>query len=593
MKLSNPHWPDCVNLHTFTIDNIPIDKDYLLTWFKKNKIKTVSGVKRKSGKFDKINVADWLNHTLGKAEKDTDSDKLIACENNYHSLLFFLTIVISMTFTARGNSRWWFQNIRSDKLEGYISNRHGVYTIIKSILKTAEIINFNEKYFPGSFTKSVSLHPRFKDNVTSYRSLPDIHCPRLDGSKWIKDRLKPIEDDLALTNIILGNVLKVRLSGEALKIWKQSKRLKKFSDYQVDYHKRTLQEIYSFAALKLKDKERDRSSAYVRYHEHTGRIYHSLLELPKIYRHCLTYKGAKLTVIDIKSAHAWFLLHWYGRAKAHKTMIDRERKKYMRWFTDRKDKPDFYEKVWNAIDRLQDSSKKDGDPYNKDKFKKKFFKFLYGEPADSNFKRKGELCLFSKVFKKEFPILLATLNWHKQHYYVHLSPSEDVAKLYDSSDVSVLDGYYRAIDDYLERELKKENGKRTRKNKRLKNQGKEPEELLDFKDWAYKQVSLENQVLEGHVMVNCVSAELSNDKNNIWHLLLHDAVVCQKKKVRDVKRILKKNWKEFIGFNPYTDDTDHSKTRHLVKNEKPLDEAAEKRLLIEWMKQRFYEADKN
>ena len=586
MKLSNPHWSTCVNLHTFTIDKVPVDKDFLLNWFKKNKKKTVNGIKRKGGKFDKINVADWLNHTLGKAEKDTNSNGLIPCENNYHALLFFLTIVISMTFTSRGHSRWWFQNIHSDKLDGYISNRHGVYTIIKSILSTAEILEFNDKYFPGSFTKSVSLHPRFKNNVTSYRSLPDIHCPRIDGSKWIKDRLKPIEDDLALSNIILDNMLKVRLSGEALKIWKQALRLKTLTKAQADVHKRTLQEVYSFAGLNLKESERDRTSAYVRYHEHTGRIYHSLLSLPKIYRHCLTYKGAKLTVIDIKSAHAWFLLHWYGRAKAHKTMIDRERKKYMGWFTDRRDRPDFYEKLWNAIEALQDSSKEDDEPYDKDKFKKKFFAFLYGkvrEPKD---------CIITKIFTKEFRILMTTLNWHKQHYYVHLSPSEEVATLY-GSDVSILDGHYRAIDDYLEKELNAENGRITRKNKRLVKQGKSPNKLLNFDDYAYKQVSLENQVLEGYVMVKRVSAELSNDKNNIWHLLLHDAVVCQKKKVRDVKRVLKKHWKDFIGFNPYTDDTDHSKTRYLVKSKNDHDEESEKRLLFEWMKQRLYEADKN
>ncbi|MDB4797196.1 hypothetical protein OAG94_01390 [bacterium] len=580
MKLSNPHWPNCVNLHTFVVDKVLIDKDYLLDWFKKNKKRSVNGVKRKGGKFDKVNVVKWLNNTIGVSDETGEP-----IENNYHSLLFYLTVVISMIFTSRGQSRWWFQNIHSDKLEGYISNRHGVYTIIKSILETAEILKFNDKYFPGSFTKSVSLHPRFKNNVTTYRSLPNIHCPRIDGSKWIKDRLKPIEDDLALSNIILDNMLKVRLSGEALKIWKQALRLKVLTKIQADVHKRTLQEVYSFAGLGLKESERDRSSAYVRYHEHTGRIYHSLLALPKVYRHCLTYKGAKLTVIDIKSAHAWFLLHWYGRAKAHKTMIDRERKKYMGWFTDRKDRPDFYEKLWNAIEALEDSSKKDDEPYDKDKFKKKFFAFLYGkvrEPKD---------CIITKIFTKEFRILMTTLNWHKQHYYVHLSPSEEVAALYGGSDVSILDSYYRAIDDYLEVELNAENGRITRKNKRLEKQGKSPKRLLDFDDYAYKQVSLENQVMEGHVMVKCVSVELSNDKNNIWHTLFHDAVACQKRRARDVKRVMKKHWKDFIGFNPYTEDTDHSKTRYLVKSKIDHDEATASRLvLIEWMKQRLYEA---
>ena len=186
---------------------------------------------------------------------------------------------------------------------------------------------------------------------------------------------------------------------------------------------------------------------------------------------------------------------------------------------------------------------------------------------------------------------MTTLNWHKQHYYVHLSPSEEVAALYGGSDVSILDSYYRAIDDYLEVELNAENGRITRKNKRLEKQGKSPKRLLDFDDYAYKQVSLENQVMEGHVMVKCVSVELSNDKNNIWHTLFHDAVACQKRRARDVKRVMKKHWKDFIGFNPYTEDTDHSKTRYLVKSKIDHDEATASRLvLIEWMKQRLYEA---
>ena len=69
MKLSNPHWPNCVNLHTFVVDKVLIDKDYLLDWFKKNKKRSVNGVKRKGGKFDKVNVVKWLNNTTPTLEQ--------------------------------------------------------------------------------------------------------------------------------------------------------------------------------------------------------------------------------------------------------------------------------------------------------------------------------------------------------------------------------------------------------------------------------------------------------------------------------------------------------------------------------------------
>ena len=70
-------------------------------------------------------------------------------------------------------------------------------------------------------------------------------------------------------------------------------------------------------------------------------------------------------------------------------------------------------------------------------------------------------------------------------------------------------------------------------------------------------------------------------------MLLH----AKKRRARDVKRVMKKHWKDFIGFNPYTEDTDHSKTRYLVKSKIDHDEATASRLvLIEWMKQRLYEA---
>ena len=96
----------------------------------------------------KINVEEWLNKKHGKSAESGQE-----YERNHIWLLFYLTIIISMTFSYREESKWWFKNISAKTLETYISNKHGLLTIIRNILDAAEILKFNDSYQVGVFTK--------------------------------------------------------------------------------------------------------------------------------------------------------------------------------------------------------------------------------------------------------------------------------------------------------------------------------------------------------------------------------------------------------------------------------------------------------
>ena len=96
-------------------------------------------------------------------------------------------------------------------------------------------------------------------------------------------------------------------------------------------------------------------------------------------------------------------------------------------------------------------------------------------------------------------------------------------------------------------EYEKENAKRKKKGQAEKS----------LEDFAHIQASLENQRLEGDVMIGKVCVELS--ELGVWHVPIHDAIACQKRKVRDVKRVMKKKWLDAVGFEPHLSVTDLSK----------------------------------
>lgn len=489
-------------LHTFTINDEDVTKDFILRELKARNITEVEGVKPQKGQAPKINVEEWLNKKHGKSAESGQE-----YERNHIWLLFYLTIIISMTFSYREESKWWFKNISAKTLESYISNKHGTLTIIRNILDAAEILKFNHSYQVGVSTKSLSLHTRFKKDRASYRSLPNIDASFIPTNKWVKERVEHIEDDLATSGIILDNLKKLRLEK---KVFKQFETQTYKSSRSEDSVKRLIDEVYSFAGSDVKDSDRQAENIYFKHKPHTGRVYSPLTSFPKAFRKHLRYKGAALNIVDIRAAHPWLLLYWYKKSKAHDVMIKREQEKYRSWFTDRKDYPSFYGRIGAA----SNSDKPD------DVIKKEFFAFLYGKV------RTADSCPITKIYRKEFPILLETINWHKTNIYV------------DGDSESYL---------YLLGEYEKENAKRKKKGQTEKS----------LEDFAHIQASLENQRLEGDVMIGKVCVELS--ELGIWHAPIHDAIACQKRKVRDVKRVMKKEWLDVVGFEPHLSVTDLSK----------------------------------
>ena len=489
-------------IHTFTINNVVIDKSYILKALEERGIFEVDGVKPQKGRAPKVNVEEWLSKTHGKGKESEQ-----AFERNYIYLLFYLTIIIAMTFSYREESKWWFKNISSETLESYISNKHGLLTIIRNILKSAEILKFNDSYEVGGHTKSVSLHTRFKNERASYRSLANIDASFIPTRKWVKEVIEPIEDDVSTTSIITDNLSKLRLSKKAFAQLKSGTFKSKRSE---DTTRRLIDEFYSFAGLDLQDADRLKENIYFKYKPHTGRVYSPITGFPRDFRKHLSYKGAALSIVDIRAAHPWILLYWYKKSKAHPKMIEREQDKYRSWFTDRKDFPSFYGRIAQAAKVDKPDAV----------LKKEFFAFLYGKVRDP------KSCYITQVYDDEFPILLETINWHKKNIY-----TKQQTPIYS----------------YLESELKKENAKRKKKDKPLQS-------LLDF---AHKQSNLENSKIEGDVMILGVCVELAEE--GIWHVPIHDAIVCQKRRVRDVKRVMKEHWLERVGFEPHLSETHYKK----------------------------------
>ena len=553
MELDNYNF-NSVMIHSFTIDGEVINKNYIINELKRRKILKLSG--QKLADLQNSKSADgathkqfdpfiWLNREYGKSEHTGEP-----FQRNYLWLMRYLTLVVQMTYSNRTQPIWFFKNINSENLEKYVSNKHGLLTEIQSILNEARILKFNESYSVGvgGHTKSVSLHPRFKKAKVSYISLPDLDCSFMADKRWRKDNQKLIEDDEKTSTHIIHNLSRLRLDD----LRDVHSTMYSYFDYldnhpdkdgltdfgKNKYHSQ-LAAINEFAGTcdldgnKITEAQRKKSQQnYFRYHAHTGRVYSQFTSFPKIFRRHLSYKGARLSVVDIRSAHPWLLLNWYLRAKAHPTNIQREKDKYRKWFTDRQDRDSFYERLANhPLCKLNQPKKgQESRKTYRDYVKGRYFTFLYDEPHDEFD------CGITSVYQKEFPILTKTLN--------------DAKSSFDTKQRG-------AILDYVENTMARENKKIAKENQQLEADDKPLKPLKVIEDYAHVKVALENSQFEGNVMIGKVCPELADE--GIWHFPIHDAIACQTRRVRDVKRVMKKHWKDAIGFEPHLSVTDYAK----------------------------------
>ena len=105
--------------------------------------------------------------------------------------------------------------------------------------------------------------------------------------------------------------------------------------------------------------------------------------------------------------------------------------------------------------------------------------------------------------------------------------------------------------------MARENKKIAKENQQLETDDKPLKPLKVIEDYAHVKVALENSQFEGNVMIGKVCPELADE--GILHFPILDAIACQTRRVRDVKRVMKKYWKDAIGFEPHLSVTDYAK----------------------------------
>jgi len=500
---------DGILLWTLVLDDELVDKFYLLKELDSRGIKTVKGPDKRTGAED-INVEEWLEKKWGGVER------------NYCWLLFFITIFCSMRWPdLEGSDYEHYKNIRSDTLDNYIPNSKGQRTIIRHILEESGVFKWNDHYLTAAaaaktgnvpFSKSFAIADGFQK--VSYRSVADhIDTSKVfNNEKWLNNTTnKPITGDLVTTQAIEAHFKKLRITDDAVEV---ANTLEYKSKRSKDANVRIITKLHSFAALSAKDSQREYWNIDFKYWSHTGRAYHNLTSYPKALRHLLTIKGAPLWQVDCVAAHPFLLTKLYDEAKATESALNRERKSYSTRFSHNSD---FYETV-GSFGKIPKKSAQQSDEEYRKMVKDMFWKFIYDKP------KQPTDCAFTQAYQRLYPILLHTINTMKTTWVV--DKKSDVFKR-------------------IEQKLIVTNRRRVKRG----------EEEIPITDKQYKQLSYLMSRLEGDIVIRGVCHELAHVGVEVkgkmvkpWFLPLHDAIFCQQDKVKPIKQVMKRHWKEKIGY---------------------------------------------
>jgi len=463
-----------------------------------------------------INVKEWLNRKWGGVER------------NYCWLLFTLTIFCARRWPDRNLHDYEeYKNIGIETWNQYIPNSEGQLTIIRNILEAAQVLQWNHRYLSKAaaaktgkipFSKSVRI---FDSDQVHYRSITSKAIsgfdtkPVFENSKWLNsnDDL-PITGDHKTTEVIRDNIALIRIPDNALEVVEAfdfSKEDNPEESKSSNY--RSVATVHSFAARGLKDSEREYWNISIRYHEHTGRVYHNYASFPRKFRHLLTIKGFPIRQVDAVAAHPFLLIKLYDEAEAPPQDVERERSFYNKRFSHNND---FYTTV-GKFGNIPRASEGQGPDEYRSMVKGMFWEFVYGKPKHPS------RCSFTRAYEQLFPILMRTINKMKTTWVV---------------------GQNSLVFQKIEESWKKESRKRA-------TAGKEP---IPVEDFQYKQLSYLMQRLEGEIMIKGVCHQLAHKGIEVdgkmvkpWFVPVHDAIWCQRYMVKPIKRLMKKMWFEKLG----------------------------------------------
>ena len=498
LKPSSRH----VLIHTYVINGDALD--YL----------SIENALRRNNQFE-IN-RPWLNK------------QYLGIYRNRTYLLLFITVLVRRIFADSTACRFDLVNISKERLLTIFNNDHKLLSKVLEVLLAAEVIRFNPTYKPGEFSQSYGLPRKFKGQKLGHVALPEVDTSFYNTSRMLRKKIIHIKDDLTTEQAIIANIKKTRLHPD----------IKKFAD---SYSYRSsdsrdsnliwLGNNYPMLGADISDSRREFDLLRFEYHQHIGRVFHNFTNSPKIFRPFLRYNNRRLVQLDIKAAHPFLLLNWYQyfeRTWANYDLIIRqspelkhtlsdEIQRYQNHVASEASDRDFYFWLGNEI-----TASKEGVVIDRGRIKKSFYKFLFG-PAMSNtllrdLTKRRKQCPITDIFEEKFPLLLRTIEWHKTHQFY--------------SDESA--------------QMKRIKTKLRSKNSQRKRDGKASLKLAGV---LHKQFAYKNQCLEGEAMVRGVCHDLAR-REGFYFLPIHDAIICQKKNEKVVRKLMTNHWRRCAGFAP-------------------------------------------
>jgi hypothetical protein len=215
----------------------------------------------------------------------------------------------------------YFVPLHSRRLETLLGSRFASPAL--TALRTAGIVEANERYSSGNFTKSYRLTEKYRDDAPEFRALNDACLIR-----------KLRSDDTTRTHVAIGT------NAERYFVW-QSLRRTTFSPAAwtlCDQFNFTSSEQRASWLLSLRGLWH--GLHWLRADENTGRIFHNITQCPRELRPLLLIDGERAAEVDIANAQPFLALSLYP--KDHP-----ERHAYASFVTS----GDFYAALFQAMPR--------------------------------------------------------------------------------------------------------------------------------------------------------------------------------------------------------------------------------------------------
>ena len=545
--------PKAILLHSLCFednsgDKTVIDENYIINELKRREITKVKA----SGKATTDPVIWVQNVRSGK-------------KRNLIHLLFFIEIFSDILFNDYDND--YFREIHPSRkfLKSLIPSSKGQLSIMLEILTKIEIIERGKSYLAKSSIrksdshirsatpKSLKIHRRWKDHKVWYDAETNRKERLLDtrdvipAEKYLTKRndekRQPPPKHPYLREAIEDNIQSIDIWDNAFELF----NTERVRDGKKPAKESVVKTVHSFAALSIRNSPKKQAvwNVYANYKETTGRIYHTLSSYPSNYRFMLSFKGFPIWQVDVKSAHVFLLVCLYDKAAEYKEKIwdhlndkqlesairrlKTEKRKYLKRFNYIND---FYLTVAKLAKIPQEENQSDED--YREMIKKGFYSFAMGEPD-----KKGKESVLTKIYEKEFPILLRAMNHFKSSWWM-----QDDLEKYGAAVENIKNGMPKYNKEAL---------------KAWTDAGKNPD-YFKPKKWnqiPYKQLSYELSLIEGDIMINGICAELAKwkpekpqDPKKVWFIPNHDAIWTNQGSLRVVKRVMRKHWEKRIGDIP-------------------------------------------